>query len=314
MKRVCLTAGLTLLVALVSVEARAQAGILRGRILDDQGQGLENAKLDMDYLGGVTKHYDVKTNKKGEYTQVGLTPGIYKITASKEGFQSGSTELRVGIGEPTTPPDFKLVPLAKLQKAAGGNQGGDALVAGFKEIIEAVKAARYDEAETKTKDLIAKNPTVPELQYELGYIQSQKKDWAGAEAAYKKTLELKADFTDAISGLAGVYRSTGREADATALIDKAAVDFPQDGKLQFQIGVALLNSGKNEEAVGAFKKALELDPSNAESHYYLGTLAIGQNKKEEAIDYLEKYLASNPAPSQNRQTAEGLLTYLKPKK
>src|SRR5512134_584955 len=44
MKRACLTAGLALLVALVSVEARAQTGILRGKVLDDQGKGIEDAK------------------------------------------------------------------------------------------------------------------------------------------------------------------------------------------------------------------------------------------------------------------------------
>jgi len=314
MKRAWLTAGLSLLVALVSVEARAQTGILRGKVLDDQGKGIEDAKVEMDYLGGVTRKNETKTNKKGEYTQVGLPPGNYRITASKEGFQPGVYELRVSLGEPTTPPDMKLVSLSKVPPKQGGGGSVDALSAGFKEVVEKVKAGKYDEAEVQTKDLIAKNPTVPELQYELGYIQAQKKDWAGAEAGYKKALELRPDFSEATMGLVGVYRNSGREADAAQLLAKAATDSPQDGKVQFQIGVAAFSSAKTAEAIAAFEKAVELDPGNAESHYYLGSLMVGQNKIPESISHLEKYLASNPPAGQNRATAEGLLAALKPKK
>jgi tetratricopeptide (TPR) repeat protein len=314
MKRACLTAGLALLVALVSVEARAQTGILRGRVLDDQGKPIEEAKIEMDYQGGVNRKNETKTNRKGEYTQVGLPPGNYKVTASKEGFQPGVLELRVSIGEPTTPPDFKLVLLARVAKPAGGGGGGDALAAGFKEIVALVKDNKYDDAEAKTKDLLAKNPTVPELQYELGYILAQKKDWAGAEAGYKKALEMRPDFSEATMGLVGVYRNSGREADAAQLLSKAATDSPQDGKVQFQIGVAAFNSGKSPEAIAAFEKTLELDPSNLEAHYFLGSLMVGQNKIPEAVGHLEKYLASNPPAGPNRTTAEGLLAALKPKK
>jgi tetratricopeptide (TPR) repeat protein len=313
MKRACLIGGLSLFVALVAADARAQTGILRGKVLDDQGQAIEAAKIEIEFLGGVTRKNEAKTNKKGEYTQVGLPPGNYRITASKDGFQPGVYEIKVSIGEPTTPPDMKLVNLSKLPQTKQGG-GGDALGAGFKEVIEKVKAGQLDEAQTQTQDLIAKNPTVPELHYELGYIQSQKKDWAGAEASYKKALELRPDWSEANMGLVGVYRNSGREADATALLSQVATASPQDGRVQFHIGVAAFSAGKTDEAIAAFTKAAELDPSNAEPHFYLGSLMVGQNKIPEAISHLEKYLASNPPAGQNKATAEGLLAALKPKK
>jgi tetratricopeptide (TPR) repeat protein len=302
-------------VALVAADARAQTGILRGKVLDDQGSAIEGAKVEIEFLGGVTRKNEAKTNKKGEYTQVGLPPGNYRITASKEAFQPGVYEIKVSIGEPTTPPDMKLVPLSKLQQAKQAAGGApDTLGTGFKEIVEKVKAGKYDEAETQNRDLLTKNPTVPELHYELAYILSLKKDWAGAEAGYKKALELRPDFSEATMGLVGVYRNSGREAEATQLLAQAASASPQDAKVQFQIGVSAFSSGKTEEAVAAFQKAVELDPSNAESHFYLGSLMVGQNKIPESISHLEKYLASNPPVGQNRATAEGLLAALKPKK
>jgi TolA-binding protein len=307
MKRACLTAGLALLVALVSVEARAQTGILRGKVVDDQGKAIEDAKIEMDFLGGVTRKNETKTNKKGEYTQVGLPPGNYRITASKDGFQPAVYELRVSLGEPTTPPDMKLVPLSKLPPRQAA--GGDALATGFKEIVELVKAGKYDEAEAKNRDLIAKNSTIPELQYELGYILALKKDWAGAEAGYKKALEMKPDFAEAMSWWA--CRSSGREAEPSCSQGRRGI--AQDAKVRFQVGVSAFSAGK-AQAIAAFEKAVELDPSNAESHYYLGSLMVGQNKIPEAISHLEKYVASNPPAGQNRATAEGLLAALQPKK
>jgi tetratricopeptide (TPR) repeat protein len=313
MKRACLTAGLALLVALVSVEARAQTGILRGRVLDDQGKPIEDAKLEMDYQGGVNRKNETRTNKKGEYTQVGLPGGNYKVTASKEGYQPGVLELRVSIGEPTIPPDFKLVLLSRAPKGAPGG-GPDLLATGFNETLALVKAAKYDEAEAKARDLLVKNPTVPELQRVLGYVLAQKKDWSGAEAAYKAALEMRPDYSEATMGLVDVYRNSGRQADAEQLLSKAAAASPQDAKVQFQIGLAAFNSGKSPEAIAAFEKALELDPTNVEAHYFLGSLMVGQNKIPEAVGHLEKYLASNPPAGQNRATAEGLLAALKPKK
>ena len=43
----------------------------------------------IEFQGGVTRKFEVKTNKKGEFMQVGMQPGSYKFTVSKEGYQGG---------------------------------------------------------------------------------------------------------------------------------------------------------------------------------------------------------------------------------
>jgi Flp pilus assembly protein TadD len=82
----------------------------------------------------------------------------------------------------------------------------------------------------------------------------------------------------------------------------------------FNMGVMQFNSGKLDEAAAAFKKLQTLDPSNAETYYFLGTIALNQGKTEEAVANLEKYLSLNPTNAQFKQTAEGLVAALKPKK
>ena len=55
---------------------RAQAsGTARGKVLDDKGQPIAGRRDHLEFQGGVTRKYETKTNKKGEFTQVGLVPG-----------------------------------------------------------------------------------------------------------------------------------------------------------------------------------------------------------------------------------------------
>ena len=115
-----------LAVAALAVPAAAQTGTARGKVLDDKGQPIEGAKVEVDFLGGVTRHFETKTNKRGEFTQVGLQPGVYKNTASKEGFQGSFIETRISVGDPTYLPDFKL---ANAASAANQDTPASATVA-----------------------------------------------------------------------------------------------------------------------------------------------------------------------------------------
>ena len=89
MKRLFVTGGLFLALALAGSAARAQTGTARGKIMDDKGQPIVDAIVTIEYQGGVTRKYETKTNKKGEYTQVGIYPGVYKVTVTKEDARGG---------------------------------------------------------------------------------------------------------------------------------------------------------------------------------------------------------------------------------
>jgi cytochrome c-type biogenesis protein CcmH/NrfG len=291
-------------------------GAVRGRVVDDKGQGLPEAVVTLEYEGGVTRKFDTKTNKKGEFTQVGLVPGVYKITVTKDGFQGTYIETRVSLGEPLQVPDFKLVSKAVAQAAAtsDADKANAALRELFQKANQLSQEGKTEEAIAAYNEVLAKNPQIAEAHYNIGFLQGQKKDWAAAEAAYLKALEVRPGYGEAISALARVYQESGQSDKATALLAKAAADNPKDARVQFNLGVFYLNSGRSEEAMAAFQKAAEVDPSNPEVYYYLGTLAVGQNKIADAIAHLEKYLSMNPTNAQNVATAQGLLKALKPAK
>ena len=115
MKRALIAAGLLLGLGLVAAPARAQTGTARGKVVDAQGQPVQDAKVLIEFQGGITRKFEVKTNKKGEFMQVGMQPGPYRFTVTKEGFSKAvldavvveaarvtDVEVQLKIGETST--------------------------------------------------------------------------------------------------------------------------------------------------------------------------------------------------------------------
>ena len=305
MKRLFVIGGLVAAFALAAGEARAQTGTARGKVLDQKGEPIVDAKIVLEYQGGVARKYETKTNKKGEYTQVGLASGTYRITASKEGLAPFFIETRISLGEATYVPDIKLASAQAVAQAAAA-QAADEITPAFNAAVELARAGKLDEAEAAYKALAVKAPSIPEIHLNLGFLYRQKKDWAAAEAAYNKALELRPNYSDANAGLLAVYQASGQADKAAALATSAG----GDAKVQFDMGATYLNAGKYEEALAAFQKAAAADPSNPETYYHLGTIYVGMNKIAEARTNLEKYVSMNPKNAQNLATAQGLLQAL----
>ncbi len=292
---------------LVPGGASAQTGAARGKVVDEQGQPVEGAKVELDYKGGVTRKFETKTNKKGEFTQVGLQSGMYEITVTKEGFAPGQSGGRIALGDPTYRPEIKL---RKPTAAGGGASGGaDHLRTAFKNAIELAQAGKVDEAEAAYKELLTKAPSIPEIHYNLGFLYSQKKDWVNAEAAFLKALEVKPDYGDAMVALGRVYQDSGQGQKAIDLMSKGSAG--SDPKAQFNLGIMLMNQNKDEEALAAFKKTVELDPASAEAYFFIGTRSLQLGKLPEAVDALEKYIGMNPSNAANLATAKQMLPALK---
>ena len=309
MKRALIAAGLVLGLGLLAAPAQAQTGTARGKVLDAQGQPLVDAKVLIEFQGGITRKFETKTNKKGEFLQVGMQPGPYRLTASKDGYQPSVIDYRISLGDPTQIPDFKLMTVAQVQEQAGGPAAE--LKSSFTKAVELQAAGKHDEAEAAYKAILEKHPDVPEIYQNLGTIYALRKDVPAAEAAFLKALELRPDSSDTATQLAKLYQDNGQADKAMAIMEKSAGANPADAKAQFNRGIFLLNANKNEEAIAAFEAAIKADPSLTEAYFRLGALMVGQGKIPEAVANLEKYLGMNPTDAQNVGTAQGLLKALK---
>src|SRR5882762_4033312 len=77
-----------LMVTLASAPALAQSGYckVKGKISDAEGKPMPDAVIDFVSQTNGAK-YHLKTDKKGEYYGIGVSPGVYEITISKDGKQ-----------------------------------------------------------------------------------------------------------------------------------------------------------------------------------------------------------------------------------
>lgn len=316
-RRVVLLACAVFMAFAVSMPAAAQStGMVKGLVVDVKGQPVEGAKITIEYKDGGGRVYTTKTNKKGEYSQIGLTPGNYKVTADKDKVGSQTFDCRVKLGDPTE---------VKFQLGAGVSGPSKEELAKqaavktlFEEGVTASRAGDHDGAIGKFNEAAALLPACFDCYYNIGYAEAQKKDYPKAEEAFKKAIDLKPDYVEAYNGLATVYNAQKKFDDAQAASQKAASIAVATGGVGagggvdalYNQGVIAWNAGKAEDAKKAFEEAIKIDPKHANAHYQLGMCLINLGKMPEAVAEFESYLQVAPE-GQYAAQAKALVAQLK---
>ena len=283
---------LALAVALVfSAPAFAQ-GIVKGKVVDDKGQPVADAKVS---IKGPARNAETKTNNKGEYVQVGLQSGAYTVTVVKDKVGQAAQQVTVSQG---TPAEANFT----LTATSGMSPEQKAVQEAASSAIEALRAGRDDEAITKLNDVVTKLPTCSDCYYNLGLAYSHKQQWDAAEAAMKKAIELKPTNPDPYNGLANVYNAQKKFDEALAMNQKATelagstagAGGGGGAEAVYNQGVVLFNAGKYAEAATQFESATKADPNNANAFYQLGMTNLNLGKIPEAVSALETFLKLAP--------------------
>ena len=119
--------------------------------------------------------------------------------------------------------------------------------------------------------------------YVLGLVKMWDFDWAGAEAEYKRVLDLEPGNADALRSKGFLYRCIGRFDEAIQLTKKSITFDPIKPATYFNFGQLLYHTNHPEEAVASYKKALELNPQFPRAHIFLGKVYLLQGKPELAL-------------------------------
>ena len=287
---------------MLAMPALAQTGGMRGKVVDAAGKPVEGATVLIESKG-VSRKLTVKTNKKGEFIQIGLYPGEYKVTAEKEGKVAVADNFRVGLGDPSVL-DLQLSAGVAANSAEQQKRMSE-LQAAFDAGVAASKAQNFDEAIASFQKAAAAAPNCHDCYYNIGYAYFQKKDYPNAEAAYKKATELKPDYVEAWSALANVYNMQSKLDDALAASNKAA-ELSSGGPAGaaggggnapalYNQGVILWNQQKYAEAKDKFEAATKADPKHGEAHYRLGMSYVNLGDMAKAVTAFENYLAADPS-------------------
>jgi tetratricopeptide (TPR) repeat protein len=286
---------LAVVLTVSAVPALAQS-VVRGKVVDAQGKAVPDATVLFEATDANRKT-QTKTDKNGEFLQVGLSSGAYKVTASKDGVGSQTLNSNVRQG-PNNPLSFSLSASSNLSNA--DKEAAVALQTAAAAAMEAMKAGRHDEAIAKFNEVIAKMPTCADCYYNIGTAYVAKQDLPNAETAFKKMVELKPDAAEGYTGLAGVYNAqkkfdlAAEASSKAAQLSGGAAGGGGGAEASYNQGVILFNSGKFAEAKTQFEAATKSDPNMAMAQYQLGMTSLNLGQIPEAIAALEAYLKIEP--------------------
>ena len=279
----------------VSVVPALAQSVVRGKVVDAQGKPVPDATILFEATDANRKT-QTKTDKNGDFLQVGLASGSYKVTASKDkvGTQTLNQNVRQG---PNNPMSFTLSASSGI--SAADKEAAAAIQASAGAAVEAMKAGRHDEAIAKFQEVIAKVPTCQDCYYNIGVSQMATQKFTEAEASFKKAIELKPDNADAYTALANLYNSQKKfdlaaEASANAAKYAAAGGGGGGAEASYNQGVILFNAGKFAEAKTQFEAATKADPNHSMAQYQLGMTALNLGQIPDAVAALEAYLKVDP--------------------
>jgi tetratricopeptide (TPR) repeat protein len=280
----------------VSVAPALAQSVVRGKVTDAKGQPVPDATILFEATDANRKT-TTKTDKNGDFLQVGLASGGYSVTASKDKIGTQTLKLNVRQG-PNNPLNFSLSTSSGLSSADKAEAVAVQATAGA--AIEAMRAGRHDEAIAKFNEVIAKVPNCVDCYYNIGVAHAAKQQYTEAEAAFKKAIELKPDSADAYTGLANIYNSQKKfdlaaEASANASKYSGAGGAGGGGaEASYNQGVIFFNAGKFAEARTQFEAATKADPNMGMAQYQLGMTSLNLGQIPEAVAALEAYLKVDP--------------------
>ena len=70
-------------------------GRIQGTIVDENNKGIPSAKIVCEFKDNPEIKMEANTNDKGKWAILGIGTGMWKITASKEGYVPATTEIYV---------------------------------------------------------------------------------------------------------------------------------------------------------------------------------------------------------------------------
>ena len=304
-----LAAALVAAVAVSGAPVLAQTtAVIKGKVTDGEGKPVDKAKVSIEFMGGITQKRDVSTNRRGEFIQVGLQPGPYVVTASKDGVGVSTEEVMLRLGD--TP---ELV-MALRPAASGASEADQKFRKIFGEGVAAANADKYDEAIAKFTEAAGMQADCYACYMNLGNSYYEKKDTAKAEEAFKKAIELSPEEGKPYQALADLYNATGKREEAAAMATKAASLGGGAGASAqdlYNQGVILWNSGKFAEAKTQFEASVKADPNYADAHYWVGMATLNAGDIAAAVPSFENYLKLAP-DGQYAEQAKGVVASAKP--
>jgi tetratricopeptide (TPR) repeat protein len=321
---------LALFFFLTGLSAVAQRVTIRGKVTDN-GKPVQGAEVLLSSKETGQK-YTMKSDKKGEFTNIGIAFGLYDLTVNVNGqkrferqvMMNQEQEVNIDLTQEAQAAqqraEKQLTPEQRkqIQEQREAAEKEQSKVKNLNQMLAAAKAAEdagnYDQAVATLTQAAQVDPNQPIIWARLGksYMDAgakttgdaAKNDYAQAANSYEKAIALKPNDGGYHNNLGQAYLKLSRTDDAIKEYNTVAQLDPANAAMYFyNLGAVLTNSGKVEEANQAFDKALAIKPDYADAYYWKGVNMLAKatlkGDKMEAppgtAENFNKYLELQPS-------------------
>jgi eukaryotic-like serine/threonine-protein kinase len=190
-----------------------------------------------------------------------------------------------------------------LEKAVSSYEQALKLDPGYAQAWAGLAAARSDQADSvyvplaegygKAREEVEKalqlDPNLAEAHAALGWIRSGYDwDWAGADAAFSRALELEPGNAAIVRQAAFLAATLGRFDEALRL-DRRAVELdPLSARTHKALGLHAWYAARLDEAEAAFRKVLDLNPEYPSAHMSIGRVFLSRSNPGAALEEMER--------------------------
>jgi tetratricopeptide (TPR) repeat protein len=160
----------------------------------------------------------------------------------------------------------------------------------YRSAIRAIERGNWQEALRFMQQAVQVDPSAPDLQYQIGAIQLQLKNYSQAEDAFEQALELNPTFGRAYLGRARALLAQDPKADISKDLDSAIKYDPQDGEAYLERAAFLLRRGDSQAAQQDLEKAQDLLPNSPLVYLENAQMALQQGEAKVALQNAQKAL------------------------
>jgi tetratricopeptide (TPR) repeat protein len=146
------------------------------------------------------------------------------------------------------------------------------------------EAGRGAEADRFLADAATKFPTDITVPFQRGALLEQRKDYAGAEAAFREVLARDPLHAPALNYLGYMLAERGERLDeAVSLVERALAVDPDNGAYLDSLGWAFYKQKQVEKAEPLLRRAAEQSPANSVVQDHFGDVLWAVGKRPEAV-------------------------------
>jgi TolB-like protein/Tfp pilus assembly protein PilF len=142
----------------------------------------------------------------------------------------------------------------------------------------------FPKAKAAAERALQLDDRLAEAHTSLGLVRFQYEwDWSGAEAAFRRALDLAPGYPSGHQFYADFLKAMGRFEEAIAQMSSAKQLDPLSMSINTGLGHVLYLSRQYDRAIEQYRKALELDPGFVQAHLWFGRPYLQKGMFREAI-------------------------------